>query len=665
MKKLLSALIAAVMVLSPVCVQAEDSAAVYDELTVGNTTPMKGDFFTDMWGNATSDIDVRMLIHSYPLVEWDGEQGMFTVNPVVVSGFAVSENRNKDRSYRISIYDDLKYSDGSPITAADYAFSVLLSVSPAMKEIGAETVSAEYIKGCTDYVNGSSRSLAGVRLLGDHEFSVEVDHNFLPYFYELSLINYQPYPISVIAPGCTVKDDGSGVYVESPEGGEAFSSEMLARTILDPETGYRSHPSVTSGPYVLTSFDGETAEFELNPYYKGDASGHKPVIEKLTYKPADNATMIEDLENGEFDLLNKIADSETIGAGLALLQNDPEKFTRSSYPRTGLSFLSFCGESGKVRDVRVRQAIAWCLRRKEAADAYEGAYGLPVNGYYGLGQWMYSVLSGSMPYPGAVPEENASDDEKAAYERDLEIMETLNLDGVEAYESGSDEENAARAGALFAEAGWNLGESGGSYEGGLRYRDEDGQLVPLSLIIDYPEGSRIGGILEKSLGEPLEMAGAELVMNAVPMQELLAEYYGETERSCDMIFLATNFDVVFDPALSFETAGDGSRTWNHTNISDEELFEAARAMSHTEPGKVREYLEHYVDFEERFAEVLPVLPVYSNVYFDFYVRTLHDYEPGLAKTWPQAIVKAYLGDAGVASEEALAEVEEGDVVEID
>ena len=34
-------------------------AYAYDELTVGNPTPVEGNFFTDLWGNNTSDLDVR------------------------------------------------------------------------------------------------------------------------------------------------------------------------------------------------------------------------------------------------------------------------------------------------------------------------------------------------------------------------------------------------------------------------------------------------------------------------------------------------------------------------------------------------------------------------------------------------------------------------------
>lgn len=39
-----------------------------------------------------------------------------------------------------------------------------------------------------------------------------------------------------------------------------------------------------------------------------------------------------------------------------------------------------------------------------------------------------------------------------------------------------------------------------------------------------------------------------------------------------------------------------------------------------------------------------MIPVYSNVYFDFYDNTLQEYDITANQTWSQAIVKAYLGD---------------------
>ena len=71
-------------------------------------------------------------------------------------------------------------------------------------------------------------------------------------------------------------------------------------------------------------------------------------------------------------------------------------------------------------------------------------------------------------------------------------------------------------------------------------------------------------------------------------------------------------------------------------------------------------LKNWLDFQKRINETLPILPVYSNVYFDFYTNTLHDYAVGARSTWAQAIVPAYLAEyvEEVPEEEAAEELTE-------
>ena len=55
------------------------------------------------------------------VLDWD---------PVVVKDHEVIENDDGSKTYRFEINDNLKWSDGSPITAKDYVFSLLLHSSP-------------------------------------------------------------------------------------------------------------------------------------------------------------------------------------------------------------------------------------------------------------------------------------------------------------------------------------------------------------------------------------------------------------------------------------------------------------------------------------------------------------------------------------------------------
>ena len=622
MKKACALVLAILLLLTQPAAWA-DGAVIENSLTVGNPTPMRGDFFTEFWGNATSDMDVRDLLHAYDLVCWDAENCMFTVDPSVVSGMAVTEYEAGERTYTMVLYHDLYWSDGTPITARDYAFSYLFSLAPEVDELRERNpVRKEQFLGYRAYAEKEVPWLAGVRVIADDMISVTLNHEVLPFFYELGLLSCKPWPISVIAPGVEVRDDGNGVYLANADPSVSepvFTAELLKKTVLDEETGYLSHPSLVSGPYTLTAWDGVTAEFALNPYYKGNAAGRRADILKLTYTLATNDTMIEKLAAGEFGLLNKVTRADSITAGLSRLAE--KNLAASSYPRVGLSFISFACEQPTVSSEAVRQAIAWCFDRDAVTRDYTGETGLRVDGYYGIGQWMFGLATGSRKYPSVSPENEESETKTA------EPAE-LSLGGLNPY--GVD---TGKAAALLDTDGWVLNA------GGLREKDG----VVLDLKLSYPEGNAVFESLQKNLADHLAEVGIRLTMSALPMEELLARWYRESERTEDMFFLASNFEMVFDPSSGFTENEKGEHLWRNTSLQDEELYRAAVSMRRTKPGDVTGYMRSWVAFQERFNTVLPMIPVYSNVYYDFYTELLRSYAPDANESWGKAIVGAYLG----------------------
>ncbi|MEG0146293.1 MAG: hypothetical protein RR739_09555, partial [Clostridia bacterium] len=186
----------------------------YEELIVGTITPPDGCFFTGLFGNNTSDIDVRDLLTGYQLTEWNLAAGAYQIDPSVVTGLTATLDDAGNKTYIIALADDLVYSDGTPITAKDYAFDFILRASSQMAAIGGAT-GVPGILGADEYMLGGASTIAGVKLQGDYQLSVTISAAYLPFFYELSLIQANPYPISVIAPGCEVADDGAGVYVRN------------------------------------------------------------------------------------------------------------------------------------------------------------------------------------------------------------------------------------------------------------------------------------------------------------------------------------------------------------------------------------------------------------------------------------------------------------------
>ena len=608
----------------------------YDELSVGVPTPLTGYFFTSLWGNNTSDTDVRALLHGYDLIVWDSELGAFVPDDTVVSGLVVTENEaTLDRTYTMSLYNDLRYSDGSAITAWDYAFSLLLTMAPEMAELGGNIATPTYLVGYEEYMDGTAGYLEGLRVIDDYTLAFMVKGEYLPFFYELGLLRVVPYPISQIAPTAQVADDGSGVYFSSPLNVAELQANIFGAN------GYMNHPSVVSGPYTLTSWDGKVATFEVNPEFKGDSEGLKPSIQKITFTSMTGEEMMNGLKDGSVTLINKITNAALIDEG-SQLANDYAIFDFTNYTRSGLGLISYNTQEAPMDDLNVRQALAQLIDRNAIMAETTGNYGLRAEGYYGLGQWMYLLLSGAIANPTEEPGEGATPEEIQEYEEEMEAWEELTLEDITPWEVDAD-----AAAALLDAAGWTMADDG------LRYKDG----AALTLKLGYPEGSSAAAALE-ALPESLKAAGITLTVEAVPMAQLLPEYYGDEEGDHDLIFMATNFETLFDLSAGFETAEDGSHIWKQSGLADEVLWNEAQEMSHAEPGDLLTYCTHWLAFQERFAEVLPVLPIYSNVYFDFYSRILHDYVIEANISWAQAIDGATLEEYVEEEEEEGAEGEE-------
>lgn len=594
----------------------------YDELVVGHTTAMNGNFTTQMWGNNTSDLDVKALVNGYNLIQWNRGQGVFEADGSVVSGMTTYDDAEGNRTYVMALYPDLRYSDGTAINAYDYAFSILLSVAKEVRELGGSTENYSAILGMDAYKAGEQPALKGVRILADNMLSITISAEYRPFFYELGLLMCEPMPVHVIAPGCQVKDNGEGVCIEGP-----FTAELLRQTMLDPATGYVSHPSVVSGPYQLVSFDGVTAEFAINPEFKGTADGRKPVIRKLVFTLAENETMMDKLAAGEFGLLNKVTRADSIEGGKALAADG--SFRAQEYPRIGQSYISFCCEQPALKSQAVRQAIALCLDKDQLVADYAGDGGLRVDGYYGLGQWMYQMVSGELK------PQNMSADTLAA-------IDALSLDGMRIYRLNADE-----AVKLLESDGWTLNRQGGAYVPGqddVRCKEIDGVLTALELTLIYPAGNAVEKSLQANFVPNLAQAGIVLTLEPVEFTQLLEMNYRRAERDCDMIYMASNFTVVFDPTDNFDPADAQVGQVNTTAIEDEELYLLAKDMRNTAPGDVLGYMRKWIAFQERYAEVLPTIPVYSNVYVDFYTSCVQNYHVSENVTWSQAIVDAYMSD---------------------
>ena len=169
----------------------------------------------------------------------------------------------------------------------------------------------------------------------------------------------------------------------------------------------------------------------------------------------------------------------------------------------------------------------------------------------------------------------------------------------------------------------------------------DGELVKLDLKMMYPEGNHIIDTIQENFIDNLNKCGIQLTLVPAAMDDLLSSYYRETERTTDMIYLATNFHVMVDPSITYSTDKSANHElWNNTYSDDEDLYWRAVNMRQTDPRDIYDYVAKWVSFQERYNVVLPTIPIYSNIYFDFFVPELTNYYITAHVTWTQAILEA-------------------------
>lgn len=563
MKRFFSACLAAILLfLGSAC-------ALADAFTVASLTEMSGFFFTDMWGGTAADKDVRKLIHGYATVAF-GEDTAF--DRTVVQSARAQDDEDGNRVYTITLSDGLEYSDGKPIQARDYVFSVLLQSSGILRDMGADAAVYSHLLGYEEYEDGGIFS--GVRLLGDNSFSLTIKAACLPYFNELAYAYVVPYPLHVIAPKCAISDKGKGARITG-----SFTKKLLSKTILDEKSGYLANPSVTSGPYKLDEYDSQshTALFSLNDKYVGNFEGQKPSLKSIQFLSVKPDDMFAALEAGEVNLLNRVSGAQRINEGLAMVEDGHVR--AANYPSNGLSMLRFTRGEGEGLSLNIRRAIAYLLDREDLAERYLQNFGAPVYGYYGLGQWMVSSAQNG-------------------------------LSGIERYPL-----NLYEARKLLGEDGWIYKEDGTPYDpvmGGVRYRQTEGGYEKLSLKWARPFDEAAFDVLSEMIHENLPLAGFEVT------------YVDAEDEAYDMISVSEHFGHVFDP---------------HDSVSlDPSLAAIAQKMRRTNPGDQAAYLSAWLEYQTRYAEVLPALPLYSNTYYDFYSVDVEGYNVATHEGWADAIL---------------------------
>lgn len=589
------------------------------QVIIGSTTQMNGDWET-IWSNNASDYAVLKMISGYGTVAQNQKGEYVWDYSALAEEPTTEEHEDGSKTWTFKIKEGLVYNDGTAITAKDYVMYFAVFAAPFIKEMELAGSAGQMYVGHSDYSSGAATAFSGVRLLGDYEFSITVDAENLPYYFDKVLVSADPMPVHVWLPAdVTVEDDGEGVYLKFPEGVADDAKGAYVKETIE-AARWNSDNRVSAGAYTLTNFDvaASTATLKVNPNYAGNFQGQKPGIETVVYIKTETATQMDLLKQGGVDILTGLSEGAEIKAALDIA--DEGGFKTIEYPRNGYGKVTLICDFGPTQFVEVRHALAYLLDRNEFANTFCEGYGSVVHGPYGTGMWMY---------------EEAED----------ELDEKLNT-----YDF-----NVDKAIEELKNGGWVYNADGSDYVDGSelpRYKKvteeeaaDDDKCVTLAdgtilmpLVLEWlsSEKNPVSELLKVMLMEAntTKQAGVQINCTEVQFTELLNYIYRDASSgdkyavpTYNMFNLATGFTAAYD--LSFDFTRDETLLaygYNTPRIFDEELDELSMDMVYgVDADDEDTYLSLWVKFIERWNELLPEIPLYSNQYHDIYNDKIQNY----------------------------------------
>lgn len=629
MKKFLALLLAVVMVLTMVAC-GEGKKKADGQVVIGTSTEASGDWAYSAFvrnPNAT-DKAVMTLTDDMTTIE-SNQHGDYVINKTVVKSYERIEEENGNVTFKFVINDGLKFNNGEAVTAENFVAWTMFLVSPAGKEMGVVSTTYNMLPGGLAYRNGETNVLSAVRLYDEKTFSITIaktgedgETSYLPYYYDITYAGMQAVNLTYwFGEGWSVKDDGEGVYFVNADGKE-FTAETVGETVTAGRfaTGNR----VTAGPYNLVSFDESSREIvlEVNENYNGNFEGQKPGIKKLVIVKTSDDTVMDMISTGQIQIYSGIADGSEVNAVLDLIEAGTIDSSPSQYDRAGYGYFGFACDLGPAQFTEFRQAVAYLLDRVEFAQTFCKGWGSVVHGPYCTAFTMTAKtdIDKKVNHYDYNPEKAVELLKQAGF--------VYNADGSD-YVDGSGEVRYAKV----------TEEQARYYESFNKVLADGTILMPATLNWASSEGNSVSALLTTMLAssDATKAAGVSIVKTEMTFPSLLSYMYRQemqgavgdfTVPTYNMFNLATGYNGgVYDESYNWTTNPEYiEQGYNVQHLYDKELDKLSMDMVYgVEPDDEATYLSLWEKYIIRWNELLPMVPLYSNIYVTVYPNTIDNY----------------------------------------
>ena len=641
-----------------------------NKVIVGSTTDLAGDFRWPGFGGSSAgaaDQDVNGLIVGYATMETN-QGGAYVWNDTAVKAHSETEDENGNLVITIEINPGLKFSDGSEIKAVNYIASILAFSTNVSVQAGHTGRSGQAFVGFDSFnayngeeAEGATKEFAGIRLLDEYTFSMTVKApDYYPYYFANTYGAVSPEALGlVLGEGVEVKDDGNGAYLtEAWYEKDAEGAFVKAAHLEAARYDWNTYP--VSGPYYVSDWDDSTkiATLTINPEFTGNFEGQKPSIKTIVYTKIVQETQLDQFKTGQVDILSGITGGDDTKAALAVVDESNGKFDEVHYQRAGYGKLQFECDFGPTMFASVRKAVAYVLNTSEFAEAFTGGYGTVVYGPYSPDFDMWVAVEDEI---------NMID-----YSFSVENAKQALIDGGWIYnETGAEfveGTDTVRYKKLTAEEATdvNIAYASVANTDGKEYKTVkigDDYYMPCVINWFGTTNNNVTDMLGARLVGTENVAAIGMVVRSTvgDFDKLLGEIYRETSYgyggtpTFGVFNLATGWNsAVYDYAYNWSLdpiyfgyssnklydeydvafpyyAADGS----HTKMSYEDAMAASgnklgmdylsMAMVY-DAANVDEYNQWWKAYIERWNDLMPDIPLYSNYYFDVYNAKIENFQ---------------------------------------
>ena len=234
---------------------------------------------------------------------------------------------NAGKTYKFILREDLKFNDGSPVTASDFKWSWERAAAPDTESPIVDEFLGD-ILGVQAIIDGDATTADGIEVIDDHTLQVTIDAP-KPYF-----IAKLTYPIAFVVNADNVTS-----------GGENWTDDPVG-----------------TGPFILKSYSiGERMVLAKNPHYWGDPA----FLDEVHLFLAGGSAMAM-YENDEIDITGiGLADLERVTDPTVEISKDVVEVP----PSFSTSYIGFNMEEPPFDDVHFRRALNFAVDKNLVANA--------------------------------------------------------------------------------------------------------------------------------------------------------------------------------------------------------------------------------------------------------------------------------------------------------